>query len=308
MQGNESLKNMTNILLEMIMVKLLSMLLTFKSTIQFYFLKHEIGVSFLHFVIFTNLIFLFSCKTNNLYHNSKISKISFLSYEIANKKIIANEIKSRFASDSLLFLNPYVCNLLENHYSDSLVLHEILLSCQKLDQIFESQNEDKLLATKIGDSINKLHHWDQKVRTDILQFESNNPSQIKDRKLIDSIDAISMNFINHYFKSKFYEVYLKPAIYKDLYILMLHDLGKEKSNDALILNLYLRGFEKGFFSKQEIFAAISRYLWLSTGKLDFNFDFLFENIKSTDSYQVKYSKEVVKRILSNNEKYGFNNR
>ena len=35
---------------------------------------------------------------------------------------------------------------------------------------------------------------------------------------------------------------------------------------------------------------------------------LFENIKSTDSYQVKYSKEVVKRILSNNEKYGFNNR
>ncbi|MBK7805895.1 MAG: hypothetical protein IPJ51_06300 [Saprospiraceae bacterium] len=231
-----------------------------------------------------------------------------MSYEIANKKIIANEIKSRFASDSLLFLNPSVCNLLENHYSDSLVLHEILLSCQKLDQIFESQNEDKLLATKIGDSINKLHYWDQKVRTDILQFESNNPSQIKDRKLIDSIDAISMNFINHYFKSKFYEVYLKPAIYKDLYILMLHNLGKEKSNDALILNLYLRGFEKGFFSKQEIFAAISRYLWLSTGKLDFNFDFLFENIKSTDSYQVKYSKEVVKRILSNNEKYGFNNR
>ena len=88
---------------------------------------------------------------------------------------------------------------------------------------------------------------------------------------------------------------------------MLHNLGKEKSNDALILNLYLRGFEKGFFSKQEIFAAISRYLWLSTGKLDFNFDFLFENIKSTDRYQVKYSKEVVKRILSNNEKYGFNN-
>ena len=121
MQGNESLKNMTNILLEMIMVKLLSMLLTFKSTIQFYFLKHEIGVSFLHFVIFTNLIFLFSCKTNNLYHNSKISKISFLSYEIANKIINANEIKSRFASDSLLFLNPTVCNLLENHYSDSLV-------------------------------------------------------------------------------------------------------------------------------------------------------------------------------------------
>ncbi len=103
-------------------------------------------------------------------------------------------------------------------------------------------------------------------------------------------------------------MYLKPENYNNLNILLLHNLGKQKSTDKIILNLYLRGFERGVYTKQDIFAALVRYLNISKGKLDFNFDFLFEKIKSTDSYQIQYSKEVINRIISENEKYSFKNR
>jgi hypothetical protein len=168
------------------------------------------------------------------------------------------------------------------------------------------KNEAKHIVSKLADTINHLHFWDQKVRNDVLQFESLNLSQIKNRKILDSIDAISMKFI-HDNKVKLYNLHLKPSIYTNLYILMLHNLGKEKANDELILSLYLNGFEKGVYSKQDIFSAIMRYLRVSTGKLDFNFDYLFEKIKSTDSYQIQYSKELINRIISKNEKYSFNN-
>ncbi len=290
-------------------MKVIRIVFTFKKALTNHFFFHFIkrGIGLFYFVVLANLILLTSCNTSNLYQSRRISKISNLSYEIQNNKISENEIKSNFIKDSFLFLNPSICNLLEINYSANIVLQEVFFSCQKLDQIFESRNKDKLFAVILDDTINQLHYWDQKVRNDILQSESL-LTQIKDRKLIDSIDSHSMNFINHYFNAKLYNVYLKPSTYRNLYILMLHNLGKEKSNDELILNLYLFGFEKGFFSKQDIFAAISRYLLVSTGKFHFNFDFLFENNKSTDSYQVKYSKEVIKRILSKNEIYGFNNR
>ncbi len=162
------------------------------TTIQLFLLRSEIGFSFLHFVILTNLIFLFSCRSTNFYNSDRMSKITVISYELANKKINEKKINSLFLKDSILFLNPSICNLLSNNYSESAVINKILLSCQNLDQIYESKNDAKHIVSELADSINQLHYWDQKVRKEYLQLESNNPAKILNRSVIDSIDSVSL--------------------------------------------------------------------------------------------------------------------
>jgi hypothetical protein len=192
-----------------------------------------------------------------------------------------------------------MCYSLSRKYSKDIRFEKILNLCNNLDSIYhvyykDSHNESKVLFLK--DTIKKMYHQDQYVRN--IAVDSSNEYQNKIRKKrIDSIDNISMEFLLNYYSKKLFKVYLDESTYADLFLLMLHNLGRQKKSDIVIMNLLLIGYEQGHYDKTQIGMALTRYLSITTRKIIINFDFLIEKIKKSDTYQVKYAKEVFAKII-----------
>lgn len=256
-----------------------------------------------HFSLLFIAPFMFlSCSSyERLYNSNRISNVRELSHQLENNLITQDEILFKFSADSLLFLNTCICDILNRKYSKYEELEKLIGLCKNVDYIFNLNNKDLTSKTKsilIQDSINKLFFSDQLFREVKLEsYESIYNPSLNRKSKIDSIDSISMKFLIHYYNKKLFEVYLNSNSYSELFILLIHNIDKRKNTDMVILNLILRGFEKGQFTKSQILFFLMKYTSSSTGKIVLNYDFLLDEISTNDSYQIKLCKQVIKRVI-----------